>query len=379
VSEHSGADRPGGEPTDAEHPNADPSDADARPAGPILRVRPAVVERNARRVADRFDGDLVGVTKGVAGDPRVARAMLDGGAVALADSRLVNLRRLPNDAKRHLLRTPARKEVDAAVRDADVSMQTEPSILRATAAAASRRGVEHRIVIAVDVGDRREGVLPDDLATTLAVADDLDGLAVAGAAAHTGSLNGVVPTAEMIDRFVDAVEDAEAALGRELPIVSAGSSNTLSLCFAGELHERATQLRIGETILLGTDPTSGDALPEFETDAFGLVADVIERKEKPSAPEGPTGRDAFGERASVEDRGVRDRAIVALGRIDTAVEGLTPRRDGVEIVGASSDHAVLDVTDAHGSVRPGDSLTFDPEYGALARAAASPYVGIECE
>jgi len=370
-------DHPGAERSDAERP-----DADARSAGPVLTVRPGVVERNARRIANRFDGDLVGVTKGAAGDPRVARAMLDGGAAALADSRLANVRRLPNDGddyERHLLRTPAHGEVDAAVRDADVSMQTEPSILRATAAAASRRGVEHRVVIAVDVGDRREGVLPEDLASTLAVADDLDGLSVAGAAAHTGSLNGVVPTADVIRRFVDALEDAEATLGRELPIVSAGSSNALSLCFAGELHERATQLRIGEAILLGTDPTSGDALPEFETDAFELSADVIERKAKPSAPEGPTGRDAFGEQSSVEDRGVRDRAIVALGRVDTAVDALTPRRDGVEIVGASSDHAVLDVTDARGSVRPGDSLAFDPQYGALARAAASPYVGIEYE
>jgi len=360
-----------------ERPDAD---ADARSSGPVLTVRLGVVERNARRVADRFDGDLVGVTKGVAGDPRVARAMLEGGAAALADSRLDNLRRLPNDGgdvERHLLRTPARSEVHAVVRDADVSMQTEPSILRATAAAASRRGVEHRVVIAVDVGDRREGVLPEELATTLAVADDLDGIAVAGAAAHTGSLNGVVPTADAIQRFVDAVEDAEATLGRGLPIVSAGSSNALSLCFAGELHERAIQLRIGEAILLGTDPARGDALPGFETDAFELSVDVIECKEKPSAPAGPTGRDAFGERSSVEDRGVRNRAIVALGRVDTAVDGLTPRRDGVEIVGASSDHAVLDVTDADESVRSGDRLAFDPRYGALARAAASPYVGIE--
>jgi len=368
----------------SERPDArsDANLPEARSGGPVLTVRPAVVERNARRIAARFDGDLVGVTKGIAGDPRVARAMLDGGAAALADSRLANLRRLPTDGddyERHLLRTPARSDVDAVVRDADVSMQTEPSILRATAAAASRRGVEHRVVIAVDVGDRREGVLPKDLSSTLAVADDLGGIDAAGAAAHTGSLNGVVPTAETIERFVDAVEDAEAALGREFPIVSAGSSNALSLCFAGDLPTRSTQLRIGEAILLGTDPTSGDALPEFETDAFVLSAEMIECKQKPSMPEGMTGRDAFGERSSVEDRSVRDRAIVALGRIDTAVEGLTPRRDGVEIVGASSDHAVLDVTAARGSVRPGDSLAFELRYGALACAAASPYVGIAYE
>ncbi|MFC4543184.1 alanine racemase [Halosolutus amylolyticus] len=358
----------------------DPS-RDRQDHAPVLTIRPAIVERNSRRVADRFDGDLVGVTKGVGGDPRVARAMVDGGATAIADSRLANLRRLGDrvDCDRYLLRPPMRHEIDAVVRNAEVSFQSEPSVLRATAAAASRRGVDHRIVLAVDVGDRREGVLLDDLASTLSIAAGIDGIEVAGVAAHTGSLNGVVPTAESVSRFVNCLERAEESISRQVPICSAGSSNTLGLCFDGDLPERVTQLRIGEAILLGTDPTTGEPLPGFETDAVVLSADVIECKAKPSAPTGPTGRDAFGESPTVEDRGVRDRAIVAMGRVDVPVEGLAPVREGVDVLGASSDHAVLDVTAVRESIRPGDSLTFELDYGALARSAASPYVATAYE
>lgn len=95
----------------------------------MLTVRPAVVERNARRIVECFDGKIVGVTKGVRGDPRVARAMLDGGATAVADSRLANLRRLPNqlDCDRYLIRTPMRSKVGTVVRETDVSIQSERS------------------------------------------------------------------------------------------------------------------------------------------------------------------------------------------------------------------------------------------------------------
>lgn len=349
-----------------------------REPAPSLTVRPAVVEHNARRIVECFDGETVGVTKGVRGDPRLAWAMLDGGANALADSRLANLRRLPDglDCDRYLIRIPMRSEVGAVVRETDVSIQSERSILRATADAASRRGEIHRVLLAVDVGDRREGIMPADLGSTLAAVDGYDSLEIEGVAAHVGSLNGVVPTAESVRRFVEHVEAAEAALGRRFPVVSAGSSNALPLCFVDDLPERVNQLRVGEGILLGTDAVTGETLPGFDTDAFVLSAEVVESKSKPSVPEGLTRDDASSQQPGATDRRIRDRAIVALGWIDVDVEGLTPLRDGVRVLGASSDHTVLDVTETKRPVRPGERLEFSPGYGALARSAASRYVTI---
>ena len=64
---------------------------------PELRVDVDAIGRNTEVVASllRERGvALVGVTKGCLGEPRVAAAMLAGGAVALADTRDLNLRRL---------------------------------------------------------------------------------------------------------------------------------------------------------------------------------------------------------------------------------------------------------------------------------------------
>ena len=48
---------------------------------------------------------------------------------------------------------------------------------------------------------------------------------------------------------------------------------------------------------------------------------------------------------------------------------LAPRRLGVEIIGASSDHLVLDVEEAHPAVQVGESLDF------VASTAPSPRRG----
>lgn len=350
-----------------------------RSALPVLRIDPAVVEENAARIVDRVDPAIVGVTKGVCGDPRVARAMLAGGVAGIADSRVANLVRLREglDCDLLLLRSPMRGECPAVVETGACSMASEAATLRALSAAATEREVVHRVALAIDIGDRREGVLPEDLDGLFETAIDLPGIEVAGLATHVGSFAGVVPTRENVGRLVELVEASEARLDRRLSVVSGGSTNALALAFTDDLPERVTQLRIGEGILLGTDPATGEAIRGLETDAVELVAEVLECKRKPSAPEGERGRDAFGQETALEDRGIRRRAILALGRQDCAIDGLTPVREGVAVVGASSDHTVVDVTDAPGSVEVGDSLAFRPGYAALARAAAAPYVAVE--
>ena len=65
------------------------------------------------------------------------------------------------------------------------------------------------------------------------------------------------------------------------------------------------------------------------------------------------------------------RAILAIGRQDIDAEGLIAPA-GVVIRGASSDHLVIEGVDAPLTV--GDELSFGLGYGALLRAATSPFV-----
>jgi len=353
-----------------------------RVAAPTVRVDLDAIRENARTVCSRVDGRVVGVTKAVAGDPAVARAMLDGGVDGIGDSRVLNLERVGEGmtTERTLLVPPMPSSLDRAVAAADRSLYSEVTIAEGLAAAARARGVTHEVILMVDTGDRREGVLPADVLPTLRRTVDLDGVRVAGVGTNAGCFGGVLPTPAAMERFVSVVDDAEAALGRSFPVVSGGSTVTLPLVEAGTLPGRVNELRVGEGILLGRDVTRGREIPALRTDAFTLHAEVIECKRKPSTPDGPRGRNVDGERPDFEERGRRDRAIVALGKQDTVTDDLVPLDDGVEIVGASSDHTICDVTDAPEAVSVGDTLAFRMRYPALVRAFTSEYVGREvCE
>ena len=101
-------------------------------------------------------------------------------------------------------------------------------------------------------------------------------------------------------------------------------------------------------------------------DVFTLRAEVIEVKEKPSHPVGEIMFDAFGAKPEYEDRGMRRRALLALGKVDYAFcDQLIPRDEGVAILGASSDHTILDIQDAARSIQVGDVLEFIPHYSNL--------------
>lgn len=355
------------------------TDLDASVPEPTVNVDLAAIRENARSVCDRFDGDVVGVTKAVAGDPAVATAMLSGGVRGIGDSRLRNLARIGEhvEADRTLLQSPMLSDLDRVVHYAERSLHTELEVLEALGALAVEHGIEHDVVVMVDTGDRREGVLPEDALPTIEDAVAVEGIRVVGVGTNTGCFGGVLPTSSSMQEFVAVVEAVEDALDREFGVLSGGSTVTLGLVWDGTLPARINELRIGEGILLGTAVSADRTIPYLRQDAFTLRAEVIECKRKPSTPSGSTGQNVDGERPSFVDRGVRDRAILGIGKQDTVPEQLTPLADGVEILGASSDHLICDVTDAHRDVDVGDTLSFRMGYRALVQAFTSEYVGRE--
>ena len=89
--------------------------------------------------------------------------------------------------------------------------------------------------------------------------------------------------------------------------------------------------------------------------------------------QGCGGANAFGEHPTFESQGDQIRGICKIGRQDTVADGLTPRDGDIKIIGASSDHLIVDLTHAR-EYRVGDVLEFTPDYGALLRAYTSAYV-----
>ena len=96
-------------------------------------------------------------------------------------------------------------------------------------------------------------------------------------------------------------------------------------------------------------------------------------RDKPSFPVGELGVNAFGEVGHYEDRGIRRRALVAMGRVDYGnCFDLIPRMEGIEVIGASSDHTILDVEAVKDKVHVGDVLEFGIKaYGPMAYLTSS--------
>jgi len=227
----------------------------------------------------------------------------------------------------------------------------------------------------VDLGDLREGVWPDGVAELAHCARGLSHLSVRGVGTNLACYGGVKPTPENMQLLLEARDVVAEVLGYRPPLVSGGNSASWQLLESGGLPGDVNELRIGEALFLGTESIDRTQIEGTVPDAFTLCAEVIESQVKPSVPIGELGENAFGEKPKFEDRGWRRRAIVAVGRQDVVPEGLRPELHGVEVIGASSDHMILDVEDAPGEVKIGDVLRFTVlSYAGLLAVFTSNYV-----
>ena len=358
-----------------------------RTPAPRLTVDLGKLAHNARTVAalcGRCGVSVLGVVKAAAGHFEVARAFVAGGVTALGDSRLENLevlRRAGIGDELTLLRLPQQSLAADVVRLADVSLNSEISTITLLSREAERLGRPHRVVLMVDLGDLREGFwlgtegegLPG-LIEAARQLRSLKGVHVAGIGTNLTCYGGVIPTAGCLSGLVTIRKAVEDALGHPLSVVSGGNTSSLPLMMEGGMPPGVTQLRLGEGILLGQETVRHQPIPETFRDVFVLTAEVIELREKPSVPIGETGLDAFGNEPVFKDRGVRPRAILAIGRQDVDPSALEPFLAGAEVLGASSDHMIVDVGDAEVPVRVGDQLSFRVGYSALLAAMTSPYV-----
>jgi len=352
--------------------------ADARTSEVTIHVDLAKIEANARALTRQLpDVAFVGVTKVTCGTPAVARAMLAGGVAAIGDSRLANLRRLKDDgvpAPLWLLRSPTPALAAETVRVADVSLNSELETVRALGAAAVAGGRAHGVVVMVDLGDLREGVLPQELPGFLDAAERISDISVEGIGTNLTCYGAIVPTAENLGRLVELGEAAERQLGHRL-LVSGGNSSTLWRALKdGGIPERIDNLRVGESIVLGVDTVTRAPIDGLHLDAFVVEAPVIECRVKPSLPSGEAAQDAYGNRPTFADRGERRRAICAIGRQDIVPEGLRPLDPRVEVLGASSDHMILDVEAVDPPPGVGDRIAFIPNYASVLQAFTSAYV-----
>lgn len=317
---------------------------------------------------------VTGVTKASLGSPEIANALMRAGVRGLGDSRIENIeamRRSRVTGTMTLIRSPMMSQADRVVKSAEISFNTEIDVIKALSTAARSSGLVHGIVLMVELGDLREGIMPADVENVARQTMQLPNLQLEGIGANLACRSGVSPSASNMAELSALVCSLEANLGTELGIVSGGNSANLQWAISSGDRGRINDLRLGESILLGREPLYRQPIVGLHTGAITLVAEVIESGIKPSQPRGVIAQAAFDGQASRVDRGDISQAILAVGRQDIDPLGLSAPR-GIEVLAASSDHLIVDC----GANRPrvGSEMTFQLNYSALLRAMTSPFV-----
>lgn len=324
------------------------------------------------------------VTKVLCGHEESIRALKYLGVKSIGDSRLENLRdidRFAPELETWYLRVPDLSSCEDVVELTDVSLNSELEIIEELSLHAEKKDKVHRIVIMIELGDLREGILPGSLTDFYRRVFTLSHIEVLGIGANLGCFAGAVPS---IDQFMQLVlyrELLELKFHRKLAMVSAGSSVTLPLLLDGGVPKAVNHFRIGEAIFLGTDLVSGGVLPKLRDDVVLLEAEIAEIKEKGLAPTSEVGTltpfeiDIADESFTPGQRGYR--ALVSIGHLDTDIAGLIPVNPDYRIAGASSDIAVVNVGDNPKNLEVGGTISFRVNYASMLRLMSSKYVSKE--
>ena len=345
---------------------------------PRLEIDLEKIFHNARTLVERLASrgiSVTGVTKATLGSPEILGELLRAGVGGLGDSRIENIevmRRVASGVSMTLIRSPMLSQVDRVVEGVDVSFNTELDVIRKLSFAAQKRNLIHGVVIMVELGDLREGVMPDDLEAMVREVLRLPGIVLKGLGTNMACRSGTSPDSRNMAELSRLANAIEASFDIKLEIISGGNSANLQWAFSGSNIGRINNLRLGESILLGCDPLSREQIDGLHVDAINLVAETIESKVKPSQPWGELGQTAFGEKISTSsDRGDIIQTILAIGHQDTDPLGLQPPPT-LKILGASSDHLIIDC--GKSCVPIGTEFTFQLNYSALIRCMTSPLV-----
>lgn len=289
----------------------------------------------------------------------------------IADSRILNLKKIISKKPKMLLRIPALSEVKDVIKYANISLNSEIEIIRSLNKIAKEENIIHQVILMIDLGDLREGIyykdFDYDIINEILL---LKNIKLLGIGTNLTCYGSVIPTESTYKLIENIKNNIERIYNYKLEVISGGNSSSIYL-LNGNIPKYINQLRIGEGYVLGRETAYGRKIKGMNDDVFTLKVEIIELKEKPTLPVGLLGVDAFGKKVIYLDKGIIKRAILNVGKQDVFDEYLIPPK-GISIIGSSSDHLIVEIE--NGKYNIGDKIIFKLNYGGVLALMSSPYV-----
>jgi len=334
-----------------------------------------------KELLDKDDIKFGIVSKVLCGNKEFLQELINLGADQIFDSRIYNLKVVKSinpNVETAYIRPPSKRSIRSVVRYADISFNTEFYTIRLLSEEAQRQDKTHKVIIMIEMGDLREGVLGEDFVNFYGKIFKLPNIEVVGIGTNLNCLNGVMPSHDKLIQLSLYEQLIEAKFKKNIPYVSGGSSVALELVFKKMLPEGINHYRIGETLFFGNNLFTEENIEGMENDIFRLNAEIIELTEKPIVPTGEIGQNVAGEvkEFDSEDYGKTSyRALLDIGLLDIDPDNLTPCDEEIELSGASSDMIVADLGTKKPDYKVGDLISFKINYMGALTALSSRYIG----
>lgn len=312
------------------------------------------------------------VSKLLCGNELFMQEVVDLGVTEICDSRISNLatvKKLNPNINTVYIKPPAKRSIERVVQYADVSFNTEHTTIEMLSKEATRQNKTHRVVIMIELGDLREGIMGDHLIDFYDSVFELPNIEVVGIGTNLNCLHGTMPSQDKLIQLSLYKQLVEIKYNKKIPYVTGGTSVVIPLMNKKQLPKGVNHFRVGETLFFGNNLVTEKPFKAMKQDVFKLYAEIIEITEKPRIPIGELAVNPSGEMYEVneEDYGkTSQRAIIDIGLLDVGTDFLIPDDSKLNIIGASSDMLVLDLEDTKKKYKVGDLVSFSLKYmGAL--------------
>ena len=346
----------------------------------LYRDKLASNYQHLSRLFAEHDIEWAVVSKMLCGNRAYLEELIGLGSRSICDSRISNLATVKDidpDVETIYIKPPAKRSIADVVRHADVSFNTERYTIELLSAEAGRQGKVHRVIIMIELGDLREGIMGSHLIEFYESILNLPHIEVAGIGANLNCLNGVMPSEDKLIQMSLYEQLIEAKFNVSIPWVSGGTSVIIPLLHRGQVPAGINHFRVGEALYFGNNLITEEPMEGMHTDVFKLFAEVIEITEKPRVPIGYLGENPSGESFEIDedDYGKSSyRAILDIGLLDVDASYLLPDDEKLQFLGASSDMLVLDLGDDHARYKVGDLVSFNLKYMGALNLLNSDYI-----
>jgi len=329
----------------------------------------------------KHDKEWAPVVKMLCGHKQFLEYLLSLGKEQVCDARLTNLKTIKSikpEVETIYIKPPAKRSIKSVIKYADVSFNTEFITIKWLSEEAKAQGKVHRIIIMIELGDLREGILGEHLLDFYKKVFDLPNIKVVGIGANLNCLSGVMPSKDKLIQLSLYEQLIEAKFGKRIENVTGGSSVMIPLLQKKQIPKGVNHFRIGETLFFGVDLFANKTIPKMKNDVFLLHAEVIEITEKPIIPYGDIEENPSGEMLKInsEDYGtIHKRGILDIGLLDIATtDFLEPVDKKITFIGASSDMLVVDLNATRKKYKVGDVVSFKMKYMGALRIMNSRYI-----